>query len=122
MIEFLQGPLVAPLYGLLVVATLGALLGMYRAYQQGTFDWKKVPGILDTTVLRKVVPLAILGIAHASVGAGTAEVGLLAAYSGATVAAYSAEIAALIEKATGSFVATTKAQDSGTAGIVPVAS
>lgn len=128
--EFLAGPLVAPLYGLLVVSALGMALGIYRSIQQDVFDPKKLPGILDSTVLRKIVPLAVLGIAAASTAAGPAQTGLLAAYTGATLTAYAAEVTALIEKVTGAFVATTKDQDTGivktpaqeTIGVGPVAS
>ena len=110
--QFLNDPLVVPLYGLLAVSVIGMLLGMYRAYQQGTFDWQKVPGILDSTVLQKIIPLALLGVASFFM-ADAAKTGMQAAYAGLVATAYAGEIKSLIEKVTGGFTATTSAQDKG---------
>ena len=110
--QVLNDPLVVPLYGLLAVSVIGMLLGMYRAYQQGTFDWKKVPGLLDSTVLQKIIPLALLGVASFFM-ADAAKTGMQAAYAGLVATAYAGEIKSLIEKVTGGFTATTTAQDKG---------
>jgi hypothetical protein len=112
--DFLNNPLVAPLYALLVVAIVDMLLGVYRSIQQGVFDWKKLPQILDSTVLQKVIPLAGLGVASYFVADGNLKTGLELAYITGASAALAAEVASLISKATGSFVATTVAQDKGT--------
>lgn len=111
--QFINDPLVAPLYGLLVISLISMLLGMYRAAQQGTFDWKKIPGILDSTVLQKVIPLAALGGASVLVTDATTGSALTVAYLGGCASAYAGEISALIEKVTGGFTATTTAQDRG---------
>lgn len=111
---FFDDPLVIPLYGLLAVAVIGMLLGIYRSIQQKTFDWTKLPGILDGTVLQKVIPLALLGIASFFM-ADAAKTGMQAAYAGLVATAYAAEIKSLIDKVTGSFIATTAQQDKGLA-------
>jgi hypothetical protein len=113
--QFLNDPLVAPLYGLLVVAVIGMLLGIYQSARQGAFDWKKLPGILDGTVLQKMIPLAALGIASFFVSDAASKTGMQVAYGGLVAAAYAAEIKSLIEKVTGGFVATNTAQDKGLA-------
>jgi hypothetical protein len=112
--DFLNNPLVAPLYALLVITVIDMLLGVYRSIQQGVFDWGKLPQILDSTVLQKVIPLAGLGVASYFVTDGTAKAALEAAYLAGAVAALAGEVATLIQKVTGSFVATNLAQDKGT--------
>lgn len=111
--DFLNNPLVAPLYALLVITMVDLLLGVYRSFQQGTFDWAKLPQILDSTVLQKVIPLAALGVASYFVTDNAAKTGLQAAYIAGAVAALAAEVASLITKVTGGYTATTKAQDKG---------
>ena len=106
--DFLNNPLVAPLYALLVITIVDLLLGVYRSIQQGVFDWGKLPQILDSTVLQKVIPLAGLGIASYFVTDGAAKTALEAAYIAGAVAALAGEVATLIQKVTGSFVATAK--------------
>ena len=113
--DFLNNPLVAPLYALLVISLLDLLLGIYRSIQQGVFDWAKIPGVLDSTVLQKFIPLAVLGIASYFVTDGTAKTALEIAYVGGAGAALAGALADLISKATGTFTATTTAQDKGTA-------
>ena len=111
---FINDPLVAPLYGLLIVAVLSMLLGVYRSIQQKAFDWAKLPGILDSTVLQKVIPLAALGITTFMVTDSTAKAALTLAYAGGCATALAGEVADFISKATGGFVATTKAEDKQT--------
>ncbi len=103
--DFFGNPLVAGLWALLVLSLLDLLLGVYRSIQQGVFDWQKLPQILDTVVLQKVIPLAALGIASYLVADPT-KTTLQAAYVAATAAALAGELAAFISKATGSYVAT----------------
>lgn len=109
--QFLNDPLVAPLYGLIVIALVDMLLGIYRSIQQGVFDWQKLPGILDSTVLQKVIPLAALGITAFFVTDGTARTALQAAYVAGCGAALASVVAAFLQKITGTYTATTKAQD-----------
>jgi hypothetical protein len=104
--QFINDPLVAPLYALLVISVLDMLLGIYRSIQQHVFDWQKLPSLLDTTVLTKVIPLAALGAASFFVTDQTAGDALKVAYVGGAAAALAAEVAAFISKAAGSYVAT----------------
>jgi len=109
--DFLNDPLVAPLYGLIVVALIDMGLGIYRSIQQRVFDFQKLPGILDATVLQKVIPLAALGIAAFFVTDGTAKSALEVAYAAGAVAALAAEVTAIIRKVAGNYAPTTLAQD-----------
>jgi len=117
--DFLNNPLVAPLYALLVITVIDLLLGVYRSLQQGVFDWGKLPQILDSTVLQKVIPLAGLGIASYFVTDGTAKTALEAAYIAGAATVLVAEVASLINKVTGSFTATNLAQDKGIVPLLP---
>ena len=112
--DFLNNPLVAGIYALLVVTLLDFLLGVYQSIRQGQFDWQKLPNILDSQVLQKVVPLAVLGIASFFVTDGTAKAALEAAYIAGVAASLAGEVASFIQKVTGNYVATTKATDQGT--------
>jgi hypothetical protein len=113
--KFLNDPLVAPLYGLLVLSLIDMLLGIYRSIQTKTFDFQKLPGILDSTVLQKVIPLAALGIAAFFITDGAAKGALQAAYVAGTVAALASEVTSVIRKVTGDYVPSTLAQDKGLA-------
>lgn len=108
---FFNDPLVAPLFALLVLTGLDFLLGIYRSIQQHVFDWQKLPQILDTVVLSRVIPLAALGVAGFFVTEPAAKAGLQAAYIAGCAAALAAETAAFIEKITGGFTATNIEQD-----------
>jgi hypothetical protein len=103
--DFLNNPLVAPLYAILVIGLLDVLLGVYRSVQQGVFDWNKLPGVLDATVLQKFVPLAILGVAYYFVTDPNAKTAMETAYAAGCVAALAAQVAAFIQKITGNYVA-----------------
>lgn len=98
--DFLHDPLVVPILSLFVVAGLNFLLAIYRSIQQGTFDWEKLPQILDTLVLKKVIPLMILGAAAFFVTDGTAGTAMTAAYMTGAVAALAAEVANLVKLVT----------------------
>lgn len=110
---FINDPLVAPIYALLVVSLVDFLLAVYRSIQQKVFDWKKLPEILDSMVLKVVIPLAALGVASFFVTEDVAKAGLQAAYVAGCATALAGALASLISKATGNYVATTKAQDDG---------
>lgn len=106
--DFLNDPLVAPIYGLLVLTLLDFLLGIWRSVQQGAFDWQKLPQVLDTVVLQKVIPLIALGAAAFLVTDPTAKTALQVAYIGGATAALAAEVAAMVTKLRGNYVATRK--------------
>lgn len=64
--EFLANPMVAPLWLFIILAVLNFALKVFASAKPGwpgNFDWGKLPQVLDTMVLRKVIPLAALGIA-----------------------------------------------------------
>ena len=105
--DFLNNPLVAPLYAILVIGLLDVLLGVYRSIQQGVFDWNKLPSVLDATVLQKFVPLAILGVAYYFVTDPNAKAAMGTAYALGCAAALTAQVAAFIQKITGDYVAST---------------
>jgi hypothetical protein len=111
---FINDPLVAPIYALLILALLDFALGIYRSIQGHVFDWAKLPDILDSTVLQKVIPLAALGVASFFVTDPTAKAALTVAYVGGCAAALASEVAAFVKKVTGNYIPTTKAQDRGT--------
>lgn len=108
---FLNDPLIAPLWGVVVLALADMLLGIYRSIQQGVFDWQKLPGILDSAVLEKVIPLAAMGAAAFLVTEGPARTALQAAYVAGAGAALAAEVAAIIGKVKGDYKATNKLMD-----------
>lgn len=98
--QFLNDPLVAPLYSFLLLAVADFLLGVYRSITTGTFDWQKLPGILNTAVLAKAIPLAVLGALAFTVTDSTARTALQAAYIGGAAAALAAELNAILGKIT----------------------
>lgn len=104
-VTFLNDPMVAPLYALLVLCVLDFLLGVYRSIQQHVFDWAKLPQILDTVILQKVIPLAALGVATVTVTDPTAKAALTVAYVGGSAAALAAEVKAFLDKVLGNYTA-----------------
>jgi hypothetical protein len=108
---FLNDPLVAPLWALLVISVIDMGLGVYRSIQDRVFDFTKLPQILDSTVLQLVLPLAALGVASVFVTEPTAKTGLQAAYVAGAAAALAAAVTAIIRKVTGTYTPTTKAMD-----------
>jgi hypothetical protein len=106
--DFLNDPLVIPIVSLLIVAALNFLFAVYRSWQQGQFDWEKLPRLLDTLVVKKVFPLAILGAASFFVTEDAAQTGLVVAYITAAAAALAAEVASLIYKAQNTYTASLK--------------
>ena len=98
--DFLNDPLVIPIISLMVVSGMNFLLAIYRSLQNGTFEWHELPRILDTLVLRKVVPLMVLGAAAFFVTESAAGAAMIAAYVTASMAALAAEVANLIKLVT----------------------
>lgn len=106
--QFINDPLVAPIYALLVISIVDFLLAVYRSIQQKVFDWRKLPEVLDSMVLSVVLPLAFLGAASFFVTDPTAKTGLQAAYVAGSAAALASAVAGLIKKITGSYTPTAK--------------
>lgn len=115
---FFNDPLVAGIYGVLVLALIDFGLGIYRSIQAGVFDWQKLPKTLDSVVLQKVIPLLALGVAAFFVTEPTQKAALQVAYGGLTVAVLAAEVNALIKKVTGVYEPT-KADGTKADGTVP---
>jgi uncharacterized membrane protein len=111
--RFVNDPLVAPIYALLVIGLLDFGLAVYRSIQQHVFDPRKLPEILDSMVLSVVIPLAALGVASFFVTDPAAKTALQAAYIAGAATALAGAVASLIRKVTGGYIATTKAQDKG---------
>ena len=111
--RFVNDPLVAPIYALLVIGLLDFGLAVYRSVQQHVFDPRKLPEILDSMVLSVVIPLAALGVASFFVTDPAAKTALQAAYIAGAATALAGAVASLIRKVTGGYIATTKAQDKG---------
>jgi len=105
---FINDPLVAPIYALLVISAVDFGLAIYRSIQQHVFDPRKLPEILDSMVLSVVLPLAALGVASFFVTDPTAKTALQAAYVAGSVAALTGAVASLIRKVTGAYVASPK--------------
>ena len=93
---FLADPMVMALAAVALLSLATFVLTIYRAISGGTFDATKVPKILDTLVLRRLVPLGILGITAYAAPAGIAHDGLLAAYFGGVAATAASELAQLL--------------------------
>jgi lysylphosphatidylglycerol synthetase-like protein (DUF2156 family) len=112
---FINDPLVAPIWALLVISAVDFALAVYRSVQQHVFDFRKLPEILDALVLSVVIPLAALGVASFFVTDPTAKTALQAAYIAGAATALAGAVASLIRKVSGAYVATTKAMDKGMA-------
>jgi hypothetical protein len=95
--QFLNDPLVAPLWAFLVLSLCVCALTVWRAIGTHTFDIEKLPNILSTTVLQTFVPLAILGVASLSVTDGLIKDGLITAYSAGIAAAAASELRQLLD-------------------------
>ncbi len=77
-------------------ARFADVLAIYRSLAGGTFDWKKLPQILDTLVLKKVIPLMVLGGAVFFVTEPATQAAMSAAYLAAAAAALAAEVKNLV--------------------------
>ena len=111
--QFLNDPLVAGLYTILIIGLLDTLLGIYRSIQQGVFDWSKLPSVVDSTILQKFIPLAALGIASFFVTDPNGKTALVTGYLSFSGIVLAGMLNDFIQKATGSFVATNTDQDRG---------
>lgn len=111
--QFLNDQAVVGLWSIVVVALLDFGLGVIQSIRQGVFDFKKLPQVLDSVVLQKVIPVAVLGVAAFFVTDQTQKSVLLAAYGASTAAVLVALVKSLLEKIniTGTYTATTLAQD-----------
>jgi hypothetical protein len=111
--QFINDPMVAPIYGVLVIALVDFALAIYRSIQSKVFDWAKLPQILDSIVLQKVIPLAALGVAAFFVTDPTAKTGLQAAYVALAVTVLAAEVGSIVSKVTGAYTASNIEMDRG---------
>ena len=98
---FFHDPLVVPIWGLGIVAFAVFLLTVWRAIEASQFDVHKLPQLLDTMVLQKLVPLAILGVAAKMVTDPATVDGLTAAYLGGCALVLAAELKDLVSAVTG---------------------
>jgi hypothetical protein len=108
---FFNDPAIVGIWGVLVVALVDFGLGVYQSIRAGVFDWQKLPQVLDTVVLQKVIPLALLGIAAFFVTEPTQKQVLLLAYGGFALATLTALVNSLIKKVTGKEPPTNLAMD-----------
>ena len=99
--RFLNDPFVTPLWAVCVIALLTAVLTIYRALQAGNFDVAKLPKILESLVLAKVFPLALLGIAAVTVTDPVTRDALAVAYLGGAAAAAASETKQLFDAVIG---------------------
>ena len=93
---FLSDPMVMALATVAVLSLGTFVLTIYRAVSGGTFDATKVPKILDTLVLRRLVPLGILGIVAYVAPVGISHDLLLAAYFAGALATAASELTQFI--------------------------
>lgn len=93
---FLADPMVLALASIAAISLATFALTIYRAVSDGMFDPVKVPKILDSLVLRRLVPLGILGATAYAAPVGIAHDGLLAAYFAGAAATAASELAQLL--------------------------
>ena len=93
LVTFLADPMVSALAVVAVLSLATFVLTIYRSLSAGTFDWSKLPRIIDTLVLRRLVPLGILGITAFLAPSGIVHDGVLAAYVGGAAATGASELA-----------------------------
>lgn len=113
LLRFVNDPMVSPIWAILVIGILDLLLTVYRAFQQGAFDPRKLPAILDSLVLQKVLPLTALGVAVMVVTDATAKTALAGLYWSLSATVVAAQVAAFKDKVSGSYRATTRSMDNG---------
>jgi len=98
---FFNDPLVIPIWSLALVSLAVMVLTVWRAIEAGQFDVHKLPQILDTMVLQKLVPLAIMGVTVKMVSDLTTSSALTIAYSAGVLAVLAAEAKDFITAVTG---------------------
>jgi hypothetical protein len=101
--KFFNDPLVMAIWTLGVVAFAVFLLTVWRSWTAvpRQFDVHKLPQILTTMVLNKLVPLAIMGVAVKLVTDNATSTLLATAYLGGCAAVLGAELKDLITAVTG---------------------
>jgi hypothetical protein len=99
--QFFNDPLVIPIWGLGVLSVAVMLLTIWRAIEAGQFNVSRLPQLLDTMVLKKLVPLAVLGISAKLVTDGVVSDGLILAYTGGCATVLAAEVKDLVNAVTG---------------------
>ena len=99
--QLLNDPLIAPLWAFALLSLAVFVLTVWRSIEASQFDVNKLPKLLDTLVLQKLVPLAILGIAAKTVTDATVGDALVVAYIAGIVAASAAEVRQLIDAVKG---------------------
>lgn len=92
----LADPLVAALGAVALLSLATFTLTVYRCLSAGTFDARKLPRVLDTLVLRRLVPLGILLVTAVAAPAGITRDALLAAYLAGATATAASELAQLL--------------------------
>jgi hypothetical protein len=99
--QLLNDPLVTPLWAFALLSLAVFVLTVWRSIEAGQFDLNKLPRLLDSLVLQKLVPLAVLGIAAKVVSDPTTSDALVVAYLAGVVAAAAAEVKQLLAALTG---------------------
>jgi hypothetical protein len=99
--QLLNDPLIAPLWAFALLSLAVFVLTIWRSIEASQFDVNKLPKLLDTLVLQKLVPLAILGVAAKTVSDATVGDALVVAYIAGIVAAGAAEVRQLIDAVKG---------------------
>ena len=95
--QLLNDPLIAPLWAFALLSLAVFVLTIWRSIEASQFDVQKLPRLLDTLVLRKLVPLGILGIVAKTAGDATTADVLTTAYIAGIVAAAAAEAKQLLD-------------------------
>lgn len=103
---FLADPLVAPVYTVLVLAFANFVLAVYRSRQSGVFDVRKLPEVLDSMVLRLVVPLGVLAFMVFLVQDQAVKALLATPYFAWGAAVIGDQVRGVIAKVTGSYTPT----------------
>lgn len=110
---FLNDPAIFGIWSILAVAFIDFLMGVIDSFRQGVFDLKKLPQVFDSVVLRKVLPVAAIGVAAFLITEPTQKGILLTTYGVSCLAVLSGLVKSLIEKfgVTGTYRATNTEMD-----------
>jgi hypothetical protein len=108
---FAHDPAIVGIWGVLIVALADFALGVIQSIRAGVFDVQKLPQVLDTVVLKKVLPLAILGVLAFLMTEPTQKQILLLAYSGFALSSLAALVTSIIKKVTGAETPTNTEMD-----------
>lgn len=101
--QFLHDPIVLGLWSLAIVSLAVFALTVWRSLSSDppTFDASRLPRILTTLVLNKLVPLAVIGVTAALVTDEATKSALTVAYGGAWLLAMTAETKQLVDAVRG---------------------